>query len=265
LIDGSIHTVLEIWSLTTIRLESLTVEIQECERIWDLRICRQDSGRSRHRIVPPVLHALKPSHGLRDTGHGFSARQAVVVSPLVLRRSAFHRSHELNTIEQVTKRPDHAANKSPSVVDVHERLLDLPVRLARLENRLSSITKTQDVIDGLEQRVLVQWGLGDPVLVVSRSTSRVVCEFGFLREVESPVLGTGLEVHLLAARTEVAESVDGLDGAVAPEAYTYRLLTLGAILLAGDVVLGCDVGQVRIGVLGQEPKVFCRAVDDVLG
>lgn len=121
---------------------------------------------------------MEPTHSLRDTGHGLSARQAVV-SELVLRRLALRRGHELDSVKQVTERPNHMADMSPSVVDVHKRLLDLPVRVAGLENRLSLVTKTQDVVYGLEQRVLVPRDLGDPVLVVSRSTSSVMCELGF--------------------------------------------------------------------------------------
>ena len=96
------------------------------------------------------------------------------------------------------------------------------------------------------------------------SACRVTRELGLLRKVECPVLSTRLEVHLLATSLEVAKSVDSLDGTVPPEAYADRLLTLWTIFLTGHVVLSCDVGQIVVRGLGQEPEVFSRAIDDVL-
>ena len=63
---------------------------------------------------------------------------------------------------------------------------------------------------------------------------------------------------------KVAESVDSLDRTVSLEAYADWLLTHGTIGLACDVVFSCDVVQVAVRALGQEPEVIRRAVDDVL-
>ena len=153
---------------------------------------------------------------------------------------------------------------SASGVDVHECLLDLPVRLTSLENGLGAVTKDEDVIQGDKQRIVASQSLRDPELLVSRSALEVVSVLSLLRKIKSPVLSTRLKIHLLATSVEAAKSVDSLDGTVSPEADADGLLTLWAIFLTGDVIFGCDVGEVVVRVLAQEPEVFRRAVDDVL-
>ena len=151
-----------------------------------------------------------------------------------------------------------------SGVDVYECLLDLPVRLTSLENGLGAGTKDEDVVDAGEQRILASRGLRDPELLVSGSALRMVSVLSLLRKVKSPVLSARLEVHLLATTVEPAKLPDSLDGTFLPEADADRLLALGTVGLAGDVVFSCDVVQVAVRGLGQGPEVFRRVVDDVL-
>lgn len=196
----------------------------------------QNLGRGCHRIVSPIIHSVEPSHRLGETHHRFSARQTITTE-FVLPRLALRRSHQFDSIEQVTKGPNHAADVSASSVDVHESLLDLPMRLASLENRLGLVAKEKDLVDWSKERIIASQRVRYPELLVSRRALDVISVLGFLGEVDPPIPSTSLKVHLLASSLEEAEGVDILNGPVLPNTHPDRLLTLQTVLLDNDVVL----------------------------
>ena len=135
--------------------------------------CPESVLSSLHRIVPPILHPVKPVHRLRNFHHKSLTWEAIA-AVLTLCAPAFDFSHQLNPIEQVIERANDATDMSARGVDVHECLFDLPVRLTGLKDGFGAGTKDEDVVDSGEQRILASRCFRNPELLVSRSALGVV-------------------------------------------------------------------------------------------
>lgn len=211
-------------------------------------------------MILPIFHATAKVHPLWNGDDKLSASDAVAIN-FIVSVFVFSRRHQLNGRLKIVQWHSHATQLCTSLVEVNESLLDVFDGIRSVHDLLSIIAEEYNVHGREEEGVLGSRGFEYPELLMRMGTPAIVCEVGFLREIEHVVLDCSLKVQVLEAFMVAKQHVDVVLSSGSPKVNPHWLLAAWTVCFRCDVAVGRSIGEVFFGILSEKPEIFDRRYD----